>query len=498
MGLHLGPLLGEASASPTTIANENALTGTDPDVWGSFEDDGIEGFATDISVNAGQTIQFKVKTASNNYRIRIYRMGWYQGNGARQVADIAPSVPLPQTQPNPLTGNVDENGVPTVLVDCGNWAVSASWTVPANAVSGVYVANFDRLDSGHVGESNRTLFVVRNDGRVADVMLQTSDTTWHAYNRFGGSSLYWTEDGGRAYKVSYNRPFRIDGNGNSFWDAEYALVRWLERNGYDVCYTTGVDTDRRGSELLNKKIFVSSGHDEYWSKTQRANVEAARNAGVNLIFMSGNEVFWKVRYENSKDGANVARRTLVCYKETLEGANLDPSPEWTGTWRDPRFSPPADGGNPELALIGQIFGAINDESQPDLTIKVPAQYGKLRFWRFTDVATLPAGQTAALTQGTLGYEWDDDRVIGPKPAGLLELSSTTETVPSVLVDQGGSYASQPATHRLTLYRAPSGALVWGTGTCQWAWGLDDEHLRTGGAPQARMQQATANMLADMG
>ncbi|HKE75399.1 MAG TPA: DUF4082 domain-containing protein, partial [Acidimicrobiales bacterium] len=47
-------------------------------------------------------------------------------------------------------------------------------------------------------------------------------------------------------------------------------------------------------------------------------------------------------------------------------------------------------------------------------------------------------------------------------------------------------------------RAPSGALVWGTGTCQWAWGLDDEHLRTGGAPQARMQQATANMLADMG
>ncbi len=500
VGLHLGALAQEAMASATTISTENALPGTDPSVWGSFEDDGIEGYATDISVNAGSTIYFKVKTASPNWRVRIYRMGWYQGLGARQVADIAPSVPLPQSQPaNPIAGPADTNGSgPTYLYDAGNWAVSASWAVPANAVSGVYVANFDRLDSGHVGESNRTLFVVRNDGRAADIMLQTSDTTWHAYNRWGGSSLYWTSVGGRAHKVSYNRPFKIDGNGNSFWDAEYALVRWLERNGYDVCYTTGVDTDRRGGELLNKKIFVSSGHDEYWSKDQRTNVEAARDAGVHLIFMSGNEVFWKVRYENSIDGTNTPRRTLVCYKETLEAAKLDPSTQWTGTWRDPRFSPPSDGGRPELSLIGQIFGAINDETQPDITIRVPAQYGAMRFWKNTDVATLPAGQTATLTQGTLGYEWDDDRVVGTKPGGLLELSSTTATVPSVLTDLGGSYAQQAATHRLTLYRAGSGALVWGTGTCQWAWGLDDNHLRVGGTPQTRMQQATANMLADMG
>ncbi len=494
VGLNLGALASKVGAStPTTVANENALPGNPSSEWDSFEDDSIEGFATDISVNAGQTINFKVKTSSNNWRVRIYRMGWYGGLGARKVADIAPSVALPQNQPNPFVQTS------TGLVDCGNWAVSASWAVPANAVSGVYVANFDRLDTG-VG--NRTLFVVRNDGRAADIMLQTSDTTMHAYNRWGGASLYWSEPqvapAGRAYKVSYNRPFQINGNGNAFWDAEYSLVRWLERNGYDVTYTTDVDSERRGNELLNKKIFISSGHDEYWSAGQRANVEAARDAGVNLIFMAGNEVFWKTRWENSAAGASTPHRTLVCYKETLEGAKIDTtSPIWTGTWRDARFSPPSDGGRPELALIGQIFGAINDESQPDLTIKVPAQYANLRFWRDTDVATMPPTDTKLLTQGTLGYEWDDDRVVGPKPAGLLELTSTTETVPAVLVDNGGGYNSQAATHRLTLYRAASGALVWATGTCQWAWGLDETHTRTGGPTQIRMQQATANMLADM-
>ena len=60
------------------------------------------------------------------------------------------------------------------------------------------------------------------------------------------------------------------------------------------------------------KFLLSNGHDEYWSKEQRNNVEAARNAGVNLAFFSGNEVYWKTRWE-SNDGTE--DRTLVCYKE---------------------------------------------------------------------------------------------------------------------------------------------------------------------------------------
>ena len=74
----------------------------------------------------------------------------------------------------------------TGLVDCGNWELSASWST-AGAVSGIYVAKLNRLDTGG---SSHIVFVVRDDARQADVVVQTSDTTWQAYNRYGGGSLY--------------------------------------------------------------------------------------------------------------------------------------------------------------------------------------------------------------------------------------------------------------------------------------------------------------------
>ena len=118
------------------------------------------------------------------------------------------------------------------------------------------------------------------------------------------------------------------------------MVRWLERNGYDVSYSTGVDSDRLGAELLEHESFLSVGHDEYWSGTQRTNVEAARDAGVDLAFFSGNEVFWKTRWEQT------THRTLVTYKETHANGKIDPEPNvWTGTWRDPRpFNPQGGAG----------------------------------------------------------------------------------------------------------------------------------------------------------
>lgn len=473
-----------ADSGPNPVSDENTKTGTSN--FQTFQKDSIQGFATDISVNAGDTVSFKVDSPSTNYRIDIYRLGWYGGAGATLVTSILPSVTLPQIQLPPKTDAT------TGLVDCGNWAVSASWPVPANAVSGVYQANFIRLDSE---DANQTYFVVRNDGRTSDILYQTSDTTWHAYNRYGGNSFYYGSPDGRCYKVSYNRPFQIDGF-NDFYQAEYAMVRWLERNGYDVAYSTGVDTDRRGSELLHHKVFLSSGHDEYWSGQQRANVEAARNSGVHLAFFSGNEVFWKTRWEPSTDASSTPYRTLVCYKETLDAAKIDPTPVWTGTWRDPSFSPPADGDRPEIALTGQYFGAINVGDDPSMT--VPASYGNLRFWRNTGVATAVPGSTVALGTGTLGYEWDDDRGGTLAPPGRIFLSQMSYASSQVLQDYGAQYAITPSTHHLTMYRHSSGALVFGAGTCQWAWGLDPTRERQDGAEDPNVQQATVNLLADMG
>jgi len=445
----------------------------------------IQGFATDISVNKGETVHFKIKTDASAYTINIYRIGYYQGNGARKVGTGVVTATLPQTQPADLYNSA------TGLTDCGNWKESAHWDVPSSAVSGVYIAKLTRTNGG----SSHIIFIVRDDSNHSDLYFQTGDATWQAYNNYGGNSLYvgsTSFPGGHAAKVSYNRPFFTrDGGGGSgepaqdwFFNAEYPMIRWLERNGYNVTYTTDVDADRRGNLILNHKVYMSVGHDEYWSAQQRANVEAARNAGVHLGFFCGNEIYWKTRWEPSIDGTNAAYRTLVCYKEGTLGENscgqkCDPlSTVWTGMWRDGCNFTNADGCRPENALSGQI-------SWDDVAgaIKVPDIYKNLRFWRNTSIATLGSGQTATLSANTLGYEWDWSQYPDNYPPGRVKMSSTT---------------INSHTHNLSLYKYSSGALVFGAGTVQWSWGLDGNHDRGSSTPDVRIQQATVNLFADMG
>jgi N,N-dimethylformamidase beta subunit-like protein/uncharacterized protein DUF4082/fibronectin type III domain protein/Big-like domain-containing protein len=502
-------------APPVTnkVACENTKPGDTPADWqvNGIGDSTIQGFATSMSVDLGQTIDFKIKTPASGYHIDILRLGYYGGDGARLIASgIQPSAKLPQTQPNCTTSSA------TGLVECGNWNVSASWTVPTTAVSGLYIAHLVRDDTG--GES-QIFFVVRDDSSHSDVVLKTSDATWQAYNAYGGNSLYSCtvacpsgEPAGykAAYAVSYNRPFdgtltTDNGMSDPFY-SEYQLIRFLERNGYDLSYVSDHDVDAAGALLRNHKVFVSSGHDEYWSGGEFQSVEAARDAGVSLAFFSGNEVFWKTRWTASSDGSNTPHRTLVTYKETHFPAPVDPAGPSvsTATWRDPRFGPPADGGHPENSLTGQLFLVNSGTSD----IKVPGTFGKLRFWRNTPVSTLSPSQTLTLSPGTgtLGYEWDVDPDTGFRPAGRVPLSSTTVSGLQTFVDYGTKVADNTtATHSLSLYRAPSGALVFGSGTVQWSWGLDITNAWNRGAtnpfakaPDPTMQQATVNLMADMG
>jgi hypothetical protein len=162
----------QAQAQSNEIVEENLLQGSPKSEWdvqGAGDPD-IQGFATDISVDQGQRIDFKVKTDAANYRLDIYRMGYYGGDGARQVATVEPSATLPQNQPECLN---DSN---TGLIDCGNWGVSSSWQVPANAVSGIYFAKLVREDVQSGG--SHILFIVRDDDGNSDLLFQTSDTTW--------------------------------------------------------------------------------------------------------------------------------------------------------------------------------------------------------------------------------------------------------------------------------------------------------------------------------
>ncbi len=499
-----------SAANP--IVCENALPGDPANKWQVKEvgDPTIQGFATSMSVDVGETEDFKIDTPASAYKIEILRLGYYNGDGARVVASgITPTAQLPQVQPEclkePSTG----------LIDCGNWGVSAHWAVPSTAVSGVYIALLTRTDTG--GKS-QIIFVVRNDASHSKILLQTSDATWEAYNDYGGNSLYTcTVDcppgEPKAYKgayaVSYNRPFdgglTTDDGASYLYYAEYQMMQWLEHNGYNVSYTTQDEVDHNGALLKNHEIFMSSGHDEYWSAGQRANVEAAREAGVNLAFFSGNEIFWKTRWGPSTEGSETPYRTLTTYKETHFEGPVDPKdpPTWTGAWRDPR-SPRADGGKPENALSGQQFEVNSGTGE----IEVPAQYSKLRLWRNTEVAKLKAGQVLTLAPkiGTLGYEWDEDVDNGFRPAGEFDLSSTTLTDLQTFTDYGSTIAEHSTgTHHLTLYRAPSGALVFGAGTVQWSWGLENENAWDVQftdpelfPPDPNMEQFTVNLLAEMG
>jgi hypothetical protein len=143
-GAALVPVTAQAAGDPCAVpvvnpvACENTRPGTTD--WQVSQDASIEGFTTDISTNVGGRVDFKIRTDSPRYTIDIYRLGWYGGDGGRFITSLTPSVPLPQTQPE------CRRDAASGMVDCGNWGVSASWAVPADAVSGVYVANLRRQD----------------------------------------------------------------------------------------------------------------------------------------------------------------------------------------------------------------------------------------------------------------------------------------------------------------------------------------------------------------
>jgi hypothetical protein len=499
-----------STVDPASCANpivcENELPGTPKSVWDitSAETSNIDGFADPFSVNIGDSINFKIATSASSYNIDIYRMGYYGGDGARLITSLTPNISVSQNQPACNTNTT------TGLVDCGNWGVSATWAVPTTAVSGVY---FARIYYG-TGNANQIPFVVTDNASTSDIMFVTSDETWQAYNTWGGYSLYSGDatgspwccsalDPGRAVQVSYNRPFstRYDApqGRDFFFYAEFPMVEFLEENGYNVTYASQSDiSGSDGAALIEQhKIFTMAGHTEYFDAGDRANITAARNAGVNLAFFSGNIMFWKTRWAASQYG-NEADRTLITYKESLDNTQSDPDdpPTWTGAWRDPRFSTSGDDSDdPENSLTGQLW-TVNCCSYAD---QVPYQYSQDLIWRNTAVANLKPGQTYSMPAETLGYEWDSDVDNGDRPAGEIDMSKTCENVSQALLTVNEEIGPGYECNSLTLYRATSGALVFDAGTVQWAWGLESgNHDGDNNGTDPAMQQATVNLLAMMG
>src|SRR4029079_2602688 len=134
---------------------------------------------------------------------------------------------------------------------------------------------------GGAGKQSFSVSVVRDDARETPIVFQSSVTTFAAYNNWGGKSLYGFNSGNMpARKVSFDRPYasnpygvRLDGASDFLRRWEYNAVRFLEREGYDLEYTTDVDTHEHPVPP-GTRIYLSVGHDEYWSWQMRDHGEA--------------------------------------------------------------------------------------------------------------------------------------------------------------------------------------------------------------------------------
>ncbi len=482
-----------ARATPTArscstgnaIVVENCFPGTT--AWKLAQgtrayDDGIEGFATDTSINSGSSVNLKINANAENipYHIEIYRTGWYGGTQGRLISrmDGLRTVWQPGCDEDDTTG----------LIDCSDWEVSQTLTTTTDWVSGVYLLRLVRDDNG---AKNDILLTIRKDGSTSNVLYEVPDTTYQAYNNYGGKSLYDTTSGGnRARKVSFDRPYSqpnfVGADRYDYYTrTDVETVGWLEQNGYDTTYLGSYDLNRAGAQAANHKILISGSHSEYWSTAMFNAAVAARDAGTSLAFMGANAVYWKIRFENGAGGAN---RVQVCYK-VVQSLPADPV-ERTSTWRDP-----AGPNRPENSLIGGMY--IGDNDQTYFPLQVDSAEGKNRFWRHTSLAALPTGTTASIGSTLVGWEWDARVENGLQPAGVQVLASSPVTG-QLVQGNGASYVpGSSAVQESVLYRASSGAWVFGSGTNHWSRGLG-RNADNVGEPDSRIQQAMVNLLQDAG
>jgi len=451
---------------------------------------GIEGYATAQSINRGASVDLKIKTAAGApYNVYIYRSGYYGGSGGRLYSVLTGLTGVTQAS---CTSAASSTG----LYDCSKWSVSATVTTTTAWPSGAYIARLVRTDNG---AENEILFVVRDDASNSGLLYGLPFSTYEAYNNYGGKSFYAYNSSGpntvakttQAVKVSFDRPFeqaRTTSNANFndwYTHTDFAAVSWLERSGYDVTYQSDTDMEANGARVKTHKAYMLGAHSEYYSSAMRTALEQARDAGVDLFNLGANALYWKIRYENGPGGG--AKRVEVCYKTTATGVT-DPSGP-TGTWRDP-----AGAKKPENALLGVMY--VGDNSSAFFPLNVNAAQGSDRVFRYTSLQGQSAGSSAPVGTSIVGWEWDARVANGSEPSGVKTLASSPVSG-NIIQSNGTSYLSGPATSNAVKYTAPSGALVFSTGTNQWARGLA-LNGEGAGEPDTRIQQVTTNVLADMG
>lgn len=445
----------------------------------------IEGYASLTSVDQGGTIQFMVSTsASAQYNMDIYRMGWYPNGTNPDGTSCSPSCGgRLMLHVGPLSGFTqatcpqDENSSDTTygMTEC-HWTPTYTLSVPTSWTTGVYMVKLTRLDDGL---QNYMIFVVRDDSDAAPVLYSLDFNTWQAYNYWGGAGnhdvgidLYGrindvTQNvlsGSRAYTVSFDRPYEDqgseDGAGNfMIWD--FPMIRWMESQGYDIDYVSDVDLDENANILSGHRVLVNVGHDEYYSDNMRNVVTGGIASGVNIAFFSANDIYQRVEMEPDYTGA--PDRRVFTDKGALPGSTTY---EW-------RYLSPTE--KPENAIEGVMQNGVASD-RPFLIHDASSWiYNGTGLVNYTGsgtsgVVTSGTGQNAL--PGLVGYEFDED------PTSCSCLSQYDSYEPQGIDEVGHSYVPAAdngvqAWSDATLYQAPSGAQVFSAGTIQWSFGVDN-------------------------
>jgi hypothetical protein len=388
--------------------------------------DAIQGWADHVSAAAGERVRLYVSTTARRFRVQAYRMGWYGGRGARLVWR---SGPLPgHRQPAPVRA-------PRTSMVATRWHPSLTIPIDPAWVPGVYLLKLVAA----TGQRYVPL-TIRDDRSRAALVVQDAVTTWQAYNRWGGRSLYVGPDGSletRSRVVSFDRPYAAEQGAGDFLGNELPLVRLVESLGLDVTYWTDIDLDRHPGRLLAHRALVSLGHDEYWSTRMRRGAEAARARGVNLAFLGANAVYRHIRLRPSPTGPDREEVNYKPWSVTDDPAwRTDPA-QVTTDWRRPPLN------DPESRLLGAEY-----ECNPTRAAGVVVQPSS---WLFAGTGV----RAGSRLPGLVGDEYDRVQSGAPRPPRLEVL------LHSPVRCRGASFADT------TYYTARSGAGVLDAGTGSW-------------------------------
>lgn len=457
------------------IQNHNQQSAWNDDI----QQRSVWGYVDRHSITPGETFHIMLSTdpidAPVSGHIEIYRIGYYTGGDRIKVWESS-------------TITVQEHKLYNSSGIIGpGWPVAVDNIPTKTWKSGYYTMDFINLDGKR--DADFAYIVVTPPQPTGDILIKLGTNTYQAYNQWGGSTFYRSQQTGRAEgMVSFDRPTRSD-----FFRWEYYYILWLEQFnrelGLTIHYATDFDIHQNAGYTKNYSLVISVGHDEYWTKEEFSHMyERIFVHGKNTLFLGANAAYWQVRYAdvNTTLPASFQGRQMICFKYNVDPITFrtgqDPILDKTGRFRGGKR-------RPETMLMGVSF-------QSNFYLGSGARYP---YFVATDTTNHPLFANTGYQQGDaigdlVGYEWDNTDPSLKKNRFWEEGTSRIPNLPKekihVLfrgepIDAKGKLGKAEAVY----FESDAGGKVFSSGTLRWPWGLTKD-----GFQQDAFKQFNRNLI----